>query len=585
MNLTTRSSLLLLVFVVLGIYYPALFAPLNTIDDPGMYSYLLNTDDFSLRSIFSPNGGNYFRPVLIVSYMMDKYVWGLEESFMHLENIIFHLLNTLMVYAIARRVVMLKNIRSEMVPFCMALFFAIHPLHTEAVAWIAGRTDLLAAFFLFLSVWLLLRQSQNCLVPLMAAFCMLVACLAKETAIFFLPAAIIFPFFMLPYEKGKVPILDMIRSNLFHFLVFFVAGAAYFAFRTGTFTHNDAGVAQVISHVGGDKSVGFLLSLSTVFKAAGFYLKKLFIPFPLNFAITHVSDLYIGVGMLVFMIVLWFLIRRTIITYLFVCSALIGSSALMIPLLHQTWTPLAERYMYIPSAFFIIGLTSSVYSWEKRTEYKSIIAGACIIVVGIFVWGTVNRTILWQDNLAFYQDILSKSPDFIPAKSELAKALYAKGRDQEATSILMSLQVPDTLLNRQYGELSKAAALANRNDFAGARTKLNDTLKNPGKHEVLILQWLLEVDKQQLMAKKASLAELYPASVKTLSRLIELTGDPFYTYRLGVIQLQMGDKPKALQSFTIVVTKASQHAYYRAPAEKLVATLKEELGVTGVVRP
>ncbi len=85
--------------------------------------------------------------------MMDKFIWGLEESFMHLENIFFHLANTLLVYAVARRA---ADYLTNTIPSCTvraALFFAIHPLNTEVVNWISGRTDLLAGFFLFLAMY------------------------------------------------------------------------------------------------------------------------------------------------------------------------------------------------------------------------------------------------------------------------------------------------------------------------------------------------------------------------------------------------------------------------------------------------
>ena len=229
--------------------------------------------------------------------------------------------------------------------------------------------------------------------------------------------------------------------------------------------------------------------------------------------------------------------------------------------------------MYIPSAFLVMGLTFTIHSWEKRIRYQSIISGLLVLVAGIAAYGTASRTIIWQDNLAFYQDTLRKSPDFIPAQNELAKALYACGKVQEATAILNSLQIPPNLINRQYGELSKASALANNNDFAGARVLLNKILEDPGRHEVLVLQWLLQIDKLQLLAKKTTPDELYPGSVKTLTRLIELTGDPFYSYRLGIVHMQAGEKQKALSAFTTVVRNAPPEAYYRIPADKLMKDL------------
>jgi protein O-mannosyl-transferase len=564
-----RTSMLFLSFVVLGIYYPALFSPINSVDDHGMYSYLLNTDSFTLHNIFATGGGNYYRPILIVSYMMDKYVWGLEESFMHLENI----LNTLLVFAIARKAALLQGIRSGMVPFVAALFFAIHPINTEVVAWIAGRTDLLAGFFLFLSVWLLLRQTPNYLLTALAALSMLIACLAKETAIFFLPAAMILPFYIPNSEVTRSSFRVTFISNLPHVLIFLFAGASYFAFRTGAFVSSDAGVAQVLSHVGGEKSAGLLLNLRLVFKAAGFYLKKLFIPFPLNFGIMHVSDLYIPLGILLFVFVLWILTRRTVTAFFFVCAAAISSSALMIPLLKQTWTPLAERYMYIPSAFFIMGMTFAIYRWDKRMQYQTVITGLLTVVAVIAIYGTASRTILWQDNLAFFQDTQQKSPDFVPAQNETANALYAKGENEKANSIITSIQLPKGLINSQYGFISKASVLINNGDYTSARTLINRALADPGKHEVAFLENLLKIDKLQLMSQKASPHDLYPDSVKTLTRLIELTNDPFYSYRLGIVNMQVGEREKALTAFNTVVRTAPPTAYYRKPAEKLARDL------------
>jgi hypothetical protein len=50
--LKNRTSILLLSFVVLAVYYPTIFAPLNSVDDPGMYHYLLNMDQVSFRELF-----------------------------------------------------------------------------------------------------------------------------------------------------------------------------------------------------------------------------------------------------------------------------------------------------------------------------------------------------------------------------------------------------------------------------------------------------------------------------------------------------------------------------------------------------
>ena len=573
-ELNIRMSLLLLFFVVISVYYPAIFSPLNSVDDPGMYDYLLNTDEFFLRSIFIPGGsGSYYRPILLMSFMMDKFVWGLEESFMHLENIIFHLFNTLLVYVIARRAANYLTKPTPVAPFVAALFFAIHPLNTEAVNWISGRTDLLACFFLLLSMYLMLKRPLSWLHSFMASLCMLLGCLSKETAIFFLPAALLFPFYLNAYKSEALPVWTTVRKYWSHFLLFAAAGSVYFIFRALAFSKGDQGVTRVLTHVGGSESAGMLITLRLVFKAIGFYAKKLLQPFPLNFGITHVSDWYLPLGVLVLLGIVWLLSRRTLPAFFVVCAGGVGTSALMIPMLNLTWTPLGERYMYIPSAFFLVGVSLAVQLWEQRTKYRVHLTLALACLAAIALYGTATRNILWQSNLALFQDTLHKSPDFIPAQNQIANALYASGKQKEADAIYKSFNEANGLINAQYGLKNKAFAFMQEGDFTEARNILKKLQANPGKHEIAILQQILELDRVQVIAKKATIKDVYTESVKALTRLIELTGDPFYSYRLGIVHMQVGEKEKALAAFNTVVRTAPPTAYYRKPAEKLAKDL------------
>lgn len=570
----SRMFLLCLVFVVLGIYYPSLFSPLNSVDDAGMYQNLLNTDGFSLKEIFFPGGSsNYYRPILILSFLMDKYVWGLEVSFMHLENILFHLANTLLVYAVARRAADYLPDPSPVAPFVAALFFAIHPLNTEVVNWISGRTDLLAGFFLLLSVYSMLKQPLNWLQSFLAALCMLLACLAKETAIFILPAALLFPFFMSATRINAIPIPSVFRSYWFHFGVFCSAGAAYFAFRSLAFSKGDQGVARVITHIGGSDSVSMLSTARLVLKAVGFYAKKLLIPFPLNFGIIHVSDAYLPFGLLVLAGIVWLMTRRTLPAFFVICAGAVGTSALIVPLIRLTWTPLAERYMYISSAFCLVGVTMAVQQWEQCPKYRMHLTFAVSCLVVIALYGTGTRNILWQDNLALYQDTLRKSPDFLPARNEIANALYERGREKEAIAIYKSFSSPRGLINAQFGLKNKVLALTLEGRFTESREIMKQLLANPGKYEVSILQQVLELNKMQVAANKTTNKEVYPELVTTLTRLIELTKDPFFSYRLGIVHMQEGKKEKAVAAFTTVVRTAPPIAYYRKPAEKLAIDL------------
>jgi protein O-mannosyl-transferase len=575
-----RYQIMLLSIAVLGVYYPALHAPLSSVDDPGMYDFLLNSGPFTLREIFFPGGSTgYYRPLLLVSFLFDKYVWGLEESFMHLDNIVFHLGNSLLVFALARRVCRINN-WSCGGAFVAALLFAVHPINAESVNWISGRTDPLAAGFLLLSVLALLYRERPVASSLAAALCMLLACLVKESAIFYLPAALVFPFY-LPAENDQAasPRGTLLR-NLPHFACFLLAGAGYFLLRSLAFSTKDKALAQVATSLTGAQRPDSLLRLRMLLKAVGFYAKKLVEPFPLNFGIVHVSDAYIPLGLLVLAGLGYLLLRRTLLSFCVICAASIASSAILIAFLNQTWTPLAERYMYIPSAFLLVGVCLFLQQTQTLRSRRAYLVAATGLIAGIAVYGTFTRSLLWQDNLAFFQDTTRKSPGFMPARNELAGALKRAGKTKEAHEIYQSFEMQAGLKNVQVGMINKAGGYLDRGDYAAARALLREVLKTPGEQEVNILEKLLQVNKLEVSQGKTTDAAVYDDNANWLTRLYDLSRNPFYQYRLGILNLHQKHDAKALAAFNEVCRSAPQDIYYRKPSEKLASTLQARLGNT-----
>ena len=97
--------------------------------------------------VFSSFYAATYLPVTMLSYMLDHQLGGLDPFGYHLTNLIFHLLNCLLVFWL---VGMLS--RNILVSFITALLFGVHPLHVESVAWISERKDVLYAAFFLLSM-------------------------------------------------------------------------------------------------------------------------------------------------------------------------------------------------------------------------------------------------------------------------------------------------------------------------------------------------------------------------------------------------------------------------------------------------
>jgi protein O-mannosyl-transferase len=100
----------------------------------------------AFSSELAVKSGNW-HPVTWLSLMLDYQIFGLNPSGYHLINLFFHVMNTVLLFLIVRR--MTKTIWPS--AFIAALF-AIHPIHVESVAWIAERKDVLSAFFWMLTM-------------------------------------------------------------------------------------------------------------------------------------------------------------------------------------------------------------------------------------------------------------------------------------------------------------------------------------------------------------------------------------------------------------------------------------------------
>jgi len=105
--------------------------------------YLTHADELSLAGIRMIGSGELsYRPVVTLSYFLDWAVWEMNPFGYHLHNLIYHIFNTAFVYVLINLLT-----RSRWGAFGGALFFAWHPIHTEAISAIGNREDLQFFFF------------------------------------------------------------------------------------------------------------------------------------------------------------------------------------------------------------------------------------------------------------------------------------------------------------------------------------------------------------------------------------------------------------------------------------------------------
>jgi len=566
-----RYQILFLIFVCLGLYYPTIFNTTLSIDDVDMVQRMSN-GFFSWQDLFAPRASFYYRPLLILTFWIDKWLWAFDPTFSLLENVLLHAANTVLVFLITERFLNSEG-RYRYLGFCSALIFAVHPIATESINWMSGRTDLLATFFVLLAVLLLHKALQKGSYPYLLGSILFYLCgiMSKEVVIFFFPAGGYLIYLWLrtyprqgftvlwkPLGLYAAPILGGSGSYILYRLI-----------RQGSATH---GFAYLLDRIPYD----WFDMIRVSFKVFGFYIKKLFVPVPLNFAIIKVSDNYAFLGVLAFFLTVWMLYRRSPRWLFLLIAFYLIAPAIIIALTNIAWTPLAERYIYLPSAFFAVGLVAAIQpAFNHRRVMQALVLLMVLWVVPASIV-TAQRSLLWQDKEAFYADTLKKSPDFSRLRNEYGVALL---EDHSSNKALEQFRQGQSSRGTSYALVNEARLFLIRGEPEKARDVLLDRYSDKKKMGLQALKMLTQIDVRRLKGvddvekKKEIISELFD----THGLIYQKTKDPFFLYRSGQLALSLGDRKKAVELFSRAYRRAAASAYYKAAAGKLADKLAKEL--------
>lgn len=571
--LSDRYKILFILFVSLGIYYPSIFGQINSVDDQQMIDALINTDRVDLKELFFPfRPFDYYRPILWLSFLFDRFFFGCHEIFLHLNNIILHSINGVLIFLISKEI---NGTYSEKkkgyLPMFVSLLFVLHPINTEPVNFISGRTDLLAGFFVFSAMLIFLKYGiQSYFGCIVSALVYLLGLLSKEVALGMLPAIVAFLITKEFSFTNRFTIKKKIMLVLpFLFITFF-----YFIMRSIASGHSDAGITKAISIYGNDKNL--LITCSGAIKAFGFYIKKLFIPLPLNFGIIDINrNFYFWFGLIMLFISLHYIIKkRNLLSFYLLFSFIFFLPALPVAVSRIAWTPLAERYLYISS----FGIASFILlSIEQLQLKKNLVNGTIGILLILSAVITVNRNLIWQSNLSLYADTVKKSPDFAPARNEYGLALMNKGRYKEA---LEQFQIAKKLAgNIKYNEIPTLNIIA----IEGLNKKPEDVKKEYldllGKSSnsnvtVEILKRVIKITEDQIRKETVDFkrGQLYREEIDYLERLFKLERNSFYIYRIGQFYLALNEKQRAKDYFKSTI-ELSPESYFGITAKRLLRNL------------
>ncbi len=360
---------------------------------------------------------NLYRPLPLIMYAIEWQIWPDNPTAGHVINVLlFGLLCVLLFKLLAK---LFANY-SILLPFIATLLFAVHPIHTEVVANIKSRDEILAFLFGVISLLSLLSYSESKKTGklIWALFAFLLAMMSKESAITFL-AIIPLVFYFFTNTKNS--------TNAVLTALYIIPILIFFAMRARAI--GDQANLEKTSMVDNllVAAPDFMTRTATAIKIMGLYLWKLIVPYPLacdysynQIKIVGFSDMYALISLLVyiglvFVAIKWFKKKHLLsfaVLFFFITMSIYSNVIMTIG------SSFGERFLFVPSfaftlavAYFIVKLFKQDYNKLKIQQALSNKAFFLALPVLIIFFGmTLSRNKDWKSSLSLYEADINKSP-------------------------------------------------------------------------------------------------------------------------------------------------------------------------------
>ncbi len=470
-----RLAVLLAAVVPIAIYWNTLRHGFVFDDLPGIVDNPLVGNAAGIHDLWQILGEPW-RPLVQLSYAATHVLFGFAPAVYHATNIALHAANTLLVYGIASKVARLWLARNQRVLFAAvaSLIFATHPLHSEAVAYVWGRSSSLCALFSFSSILLLLQGHQETTAVSRrvlfgcALVCGLLAWKCKEEAIT-LPL-VIAGFLWLAGSRLAAASAALVP-------------VALAAARWSDISSLSGKVAlnQDLVLAGASPTLPRAIYFMTEIKCAVFYyLGKFLVPANLNVDpyVQPVNRIYdarflTACVVLAGCALLAISARRREPVLSFGLVALLVS-----PLTSYACMPLAdvvaEHRIYIAGLGFAL-----IVAWIAVLKPK--IAAAVLLLAPVaLAFATHERNKVWADNETLWRDAERKSPQLARPHINLGVACQAARRYDEAATEYAHAMTVNPRLALAYSNMSSVRL--QMGDVDAAEAYLNEAIRlSPGR--------------------------------------------------------------------------------------------------------
>ena len=471
----------------------------------------------------SGNKSDFNRPVQIISYMLDYSIWHLNTIGYHITNIILHILVSLCIFWMIS--ILFYNLDGPLA-FLTSLFYVVHPIHTETVAYISGRADSLAALFTLLCIIFYIKSvfSENKIwFPLLLVSYVL-ALFSKEYALITFALLLLYSYAF----KRKLQIKEFI-SLLVITVIYVIPKLIIFKFTS----------AAVISTTVFRRLPGFFIAIVE-------YVRLLLLPFNLHMGYGNKMFSFYeprAILGLVFLLILlgYVFIRKYHRRLLSISLCWFFITLLPQSNLYPINAFMAEHWLYLPSLGFFLILANSLTSLYNKSKYLGL-----ILITGISIfysYFTIKQNNYWREPIPFYKRYLRYDSNNSSIYYNLGINLEQAGNLKEAISVYKrALEINPKDINTYY-HLSNISYKIKKTEDAIIFLKRAIEVA-PGN--ALVYYWLGNLYNNIYKTNEA---------IEAYNKSIQIDQNFALAYiSLGKIFVNSNDKGRALKMFNQAVT-------------------------------
>lgn len=530
---------------------------------------------------------NYYRPFLFFTFALNYVISGINPFGYHLFSNLIHVTNGILIFLLVSRI-----FKKKLVAFLTSLIFLIHPLQTEAISYISGRGDVLVSFFMLLSLLLFYKSENRGLgwvsrYKILSLVLLVFGLLSRETGI-------VFPFLALALYISfisKDKFIKSVRRGIITTWPYFAVVLVYGVLRLTVLNFQNTLNFYTEPNV---YSENLYVRLFTFLPILWEYLKLLIVPAGLHMersATVYTSlvqwpvwPIFLGlIGLFVWLRYLYKNQTETFRIWFF------GVALFLIPLgpvsgitpinslIYEHWLYLPMIGFWLIASFCLVKLFSRFdrvpKEWESHSENLKTFQGRTLYWLGIiglvaylsfFAYQSIQRNILWGNQLDFYLDILKYEPNSSRINNNVGNIYYNKNDLENAEKYYKTAASQEDIFAQPQYNLG--TILQSRGDIGNA-IKLYEKAIEIDPNFYYSYQNLSVIYAQQGNLTKAA------ENIEILKSF--LPNNPRVYYNSALVYIALNKKEKALEDLRFGLKYTGQDSEMEELIRELIGKLQK----------